>query len=189
MSAASVPRTISPTLSILPVPASRATSDLLDQYETDELSKPVPVYSQTPYPNIPTSELVDASRPAPSYTRKSAYDHPALQPPANDDSEWSTLPQRKPRTRGLSSNLITTSAKFRLPIHSRDLSPMTENNENEERTGKRPRITLYHPPPRTATVDLDSLEGRYTLVRSTMRKVCTLATTDMGRPFLFQRTW
>lgn len=186
MSAASVPRTISPTLST-PVPASRATSDLPNQYETDVLSKPVSVYSQALYPNLPTPELVDTSRIAPSYTRKSAYNHPALQPPADDDSEWSTLPQRKPRSRGLSSNLITTSAKFRLPIHSRDLSPTTENHE--ERTGKRPRITLYRPPPRTVTVDLDSLEGRYALVRGTMRKVRTLVTTDMGHPFLFQRAW
>jgi hypothetical protein len=172
--AASVPRTISPTLSTLPVPASRATSDLPNQYETDDLSKPASVYT-----NLPTPELIDASRPAPSYTRKSAYDHPTLQPPVDDDSEWSTLPQRKPRSRVLSSNLITTSAKFRLPIHSRDLSPTTENHE--ERTGKRPRITLYRPPPRTVTVDFDSLEGRYALVRGTMHKVRTLVTTDMGR--------
>ena len=186
MSAASVPRTIvpSPTLSTLPVPASRATSDLPNQYETDELPKQVSVYSQTLYPDLPTPALVDASRPALSYTRKSAYDHPTLQPPADDDSEWSTLPQRKPRSRGLSSNLTTTSAKFRLPIHSRDLSPTTNNHE--ERTGKRPRITLYRPPPRTVTVDLDNLEGRYTLVRGTMRKVRTLVTTDMSRPFLSQ---
>jgi hypothetical protein len=60
---------------------------------------------------------------------------------------------------------------------------------HEERTGKRPRITLYRPPPRTVTVDLDSLEGRYALVRGTMRKVRTLVTTDMGRPFLFQCAW
>lgn len=60
---------------------------------------------------------------------------------------------------------------------------------HEERSGKRPRITLYRPPPRTATVNLDGLEGRYTLVRNTMRKVRTLVTTDMGLPFLFQRTW
>jgi len=188
LSAASVPRTRfpSPALSTLPVPVSRATSDLPNRYETDELSKPVSVYSQKLYPNLPTPELVNASRPAPSYTRKSAYDHPALPPPADDDSEWSTLPQRKPRSRGLSSNLITTSAKFRLPIHSRDLSPAAENHE---RTGKRPRISLYRPPPRTVTVDLDSLEGRYALVRGTMRKVRTLVTTDMGRPFLFQRAW
>lgn len=180
-----MPRTISPTLPTLPVPASRDTSYLPNPYETDELSTPVSVYSQTLYPNLPTPELVGASRPAPSYTRKSAYDHPALQPPSEDDSGWSTLPQRKPRSRGLSSNLITTSAKFRLPIHSRDLSSTTENHE--ETTGKRPRITLYRPPPRTVTVDVDSLEGRYTLVRGTMRKVRTLVTTDMGRPFLFQR--
>jgi hypothetical protein len=83
--------------------------------------------------------------------------------------------------------MITTSAKFRLPIRSRDLSPTTENYE--ERTRKRPRITLYRPPPRTVSVDLDSLEGRYALVRSTMRKVRTLVSTDLGRPFLFQRVW
>jgi hypothetical protein len=187
LSAASVPRTISPTLSTLTVPASRASSDLPNHYETDELSRPVSAYSQALYPNSPTLEFVDASRPASSYTRKSAYDHPALQHPADDDSEWSTLPQRKPRSRGLSSNLIATSAKFHLPIHSRDLPPTTENHE--ERTGKRPRITLYCPPPRTVTVDLDSLEGRYALVRGTMRKVRALVTTDMGRLFLFQRPW
>lgn len=54
---------------------------------------------------------------------------------------------------------------------------------------KRPRVTLYRPPPRPVTVDLESLEGRYALVRGTMRKVRTLVTTNMGCPFLFQRAW
>jgi len=177
--AASVPGTISPTLSTLPVSAS----DLPNRYGTDELSKPVSVYSQTLYPDLPAPEPVGASCPVPSYTRNSAYDHPALQRPADDDSEWTTLPQRKPRSRGLSSNLITTPAKYRLPIHSRDLSTTTENHE--KRAGKRPRITSYRPPPRNVTVDLDSLESRYALVRSTMRKVRTLVTSDMGRPLYF----
>ena len=38
-------------------------------------------------------------------------------------------------------------------------------------------------------MDLDSLEGRYALVRGTMRKVRTLVPADIGRPFLFQRAW
>jgi hypothetical protein len=173
LSAASVPRTISPTPSTLAVPAPCPTSDLPNQYEADELSKP------TLSTNLPAPKLVDASYPAPSCTRKSAYDHPALQLPADDDGEWSTFPQRKPRSRGLSSNLITSSAKFRLPIHTRNLSPTKENHE--ERARKRPRITLYRPPPRTITVDLDSLEGRYALVRGTMRKVRTFV---VALPFL-----
>ncbi len=169
MLVASVPHTISPTLSNLAVPTSLLTSDLPSQYETDELSEPaLPT-------NLPTPELVGASGPAPPCTRKSAYDHPALQLPADDDSEWSTFPRRKPRSRGLSSNLVTTSAKFRLPIHSRDLLPRMENHE--ERAGKRPRIALYRPPPRTVTMDLGGLEDRYALVRGTMRKVRTFVIT------------
>jgi hypothetical protein len=107
----------------------------------------------------------------PLSTRESAYNHPALQPP-EDDSEWSTLPQRKPRHREQPKNLITTSAKFLLPIHFRGPSPATEPDE-KERIGKRPRITLYRPPSRTVNVDLAGLESRYALVRSAMRKVRT----------------
>jgi hypothetical protein len=43
--------------------------------------------------------------------------------------------------------------------------------KHEERTGKRPRITLYRPPPHTVAVDLAGIEGRYRLVRGTLRKV------------------
>jgi hypothetical protein len=177
LSAATVPHIVSPTQSTLAVRASRPTSDLTAQCEPDELSEPVSVHSQTRSLNLPTPELVDSSRPAPPRTPKSVYDHPALQPSADDDSEWSTFPQRKPRLRELSNDLITTSAKFRLPVR-------TENHE--ERTGKRPRITLYRPPPRTVTVDLTGIEGRYALVRGTMRKVRTLIIIDMGLPSLFQ---
>ena len=183
LSAATVPHTVSPAQSTLAVQVARPTSDLPTQCEPDELSKPVSVYSQALSLNLPTPELVDASRPAPPHTRRSVYDHPALQLSADDDSEWSTLPQRKPRPR----ELIATSAKFRLPIRSLGLSPKTENHK--ERTGKRPRITLYHPPPRTVTVDLDGLEDRYALVRGTMRKVRTLIITYMGLPSLFQCVW
>jgi hypothetical protein len=59
---------------------------------------------------------------------------------------------------------------------------------HEERSGKRPRITLYRPPSRTVAVDLANLEDRYALVRGTMRKVRTLIITDMGLLSLFQCT-
>ncbi|KAH9984503.1 hypothetical protein BJV77DRAFT_1090252 [Russula vinacea] len=118
------------------------------------------------FPESPHARVPRPSHPAPPRTRKSVYDHPALQPSADD--EWSTFPQRKPRPRDLSNNLITTSAKFRLPTRSVVRSPTTENHE--ERSGKRPRITLYRPPSRSVAVDLASLENRYALVRGTMRK-------------------
>ena len=180
MSAATVPHTVSPTQSTPAVLTSRSLSYLPTQREPDELSGSVSVPSQTLFPNLPTPELVDASRPAPSRTRKSVYDHPALKPAVDDDSEWSTFLQRKPRPRELSSNLITTSAKFHLPIRSHVLSPTMENHEKTE---KRPQITLYCPPSRTAAVDLAGIEGRYALVRGTLRKV---RTTDMGLPSPFQ---
>jgi hypothetical protein len=159
--------------------------DLPFQCEPDELSNPTIVPSQAISLNLPTPEIVDASHSALSRTRKSVYDHPALKPSVDNDYEWSTFSQRKPRPRGLSNNLITTSAKFRLPIRSHVLPPTTENHE--ERSSKRPRITLYNPPSRAATVDLAGIESRYALVRGTMRKVRTLIIiTDTGLPSLFQ---
>ena len=185
MSAATLPRIVSPTQSTLAVMTSCPMSDLPFQCEPDELSNPVTVPSQAISLNLPTPEIVDASRPAPPLARKSVYDHPALKPFVDNDCEWSTFSQRKSRPRGLSNNLITTSAKFRLPIRSHVLPPMTESHE--ERSSKRPRITLYNPPSRAATVDLAGIESRYALVRGTMRKVRTLIViTHMGHPSLFR---
>ena len=184
LSAATLPRIVSPTQSTLAVMTSCPMSDLPFQCEPDELSNLITVPTQAISLNLPTPEIVDASRPAPSRTRKSAYDHPALKPSVDNDCEWSTLSRRKPQPRGLSNNLITISAKFRLPIRSHILPPTTENHE---RTEKRPRITLYNPPSRTVTVDLAGIESRYALVRGTMRKVRTLIIiTDTGLPSLFQ---
>jgi hypothetical protein len=114
----------------------------------------------------------------------SAYDHPALQPTPEDDTEWSTLPQRQRQPSERLNNSIATSAKFRLPICPRTSSPTTEPDEVGMR--KRPRISLYRPPPRTATVDIASLESRYALVRGAMRKVRTRYIKDMDSLSLFQ---
>jgi hypothetical protein len=81
-------------------------------------------------------------------------------------------------------DMITSSAKFHLPIRSRGMSSMTE--PHEERMEKRPRITLYRPPPRTATVDTADLEGRYACVRDTMRKVSIVDNCDVCSPSRFQ---
>jgi hypothetical protein len=121
---------------------------------------------------LSTPEFVDTSRPAPRRTWGSAYDHPALQSHTEDDSEWSTLPGRRPAPRRQQKNLVTTSAKFRLPICSRGLPQPTDSHE--ERTLKRPRITVYRPPPRTATVDLAGLQSQYKFVRGAMHNVHTL---------------
>lgn len=162
--------------------ASRPKSDQPFQCEPDELSNPVTAPGQANSLNLPAPEIVDASRPAHSRTRISVYDHPALKPSVDNDCEWSTFSHRKSRPRGLSSDLITTSAKFRLPIRSNVLPPTTE--KHEERTEKRPRITLYNPPPRTVTLDLAGIESRYALVRGTMRKVRTFIIIITGLPSL-----
>ena len=141
----------------------------LNQCEPDERSGNAPVHSQTVYPSLPTPEVIDAFGPAPPRKWESAYNHPALQLPADDDSEWSTLPQRKPRPRKRPKDVITNSAKFYLPIGSRVRSPTKE--PHEERTEKRPRITLYRPPPRTVNVDLTGIESRYACIRDAIRKV------------------
>jgi hypothetical protein len=165
--------------------ASRPKSDQPFQCEPDEFSNSVTVPGQANSLNLPPPEIFDTSRPAPSRPQISAYDHPALKPSVDIDCEWSTFSPRKSRPRGLSNNLITTSAKFRLPIRSNVLLPTTENHE--ERTEKRSRITLYNPPPRTVTVDLAGIESRYALVRGTMRKVRTfIIITDTGLPSLVQ---
>ncbi|KAI9452751.1 hypothetical protein F5148DRAFT_497696 [Russula earlei] len=147
------PRNPSPASQFLPI-ASQA------QGGSDELSESTPLHPQS----FPTS-VVDPSYLSPLRTRESPYNHSTLQPPPDDDSEWTTFPRRKPRHHEQPKNLITASARFRLPIHSRVLPPPTELPE-----GKRPRISLYRPPPRTVTVDLAGLEGRYALVRGAMRK-------------------
>lgn len=141
----------------------------LSQCEPDEPSETVSVHSQAVHPSLPTPELIDAFSPAPRKW-ESAYDHPALQLPADDDNEWSTLPRRKPGPRKRPKDPITNSAKFSLPIWSRGRSP--KNEAHGERMEKRPRITLYRPPPRTVNVDLTGIESRYACVRDAIRKVC-----------------
>jgi hypothetical protein len=154
------------------------------RYQPDEPSASESVSVHSLPPSLPTPELVDPFRPASPRTRESAYNHPALQPSAEDDSEWSTLPQRKPRPRKAPKNSITSSAKFRLPIRSDFHSPTTVSHE--ERTEKRPRITLYRPPPRTVAIDLAGLESRYSCVRDAIRKVRAFDDHDMGPPLRFQ---
>lgn len=138
-----------------------------NQLETDQPSRFAPLHRRTRTPDLPTPgpELVSASGLALRRTGESAYDHPALRTPIDDDAEWSTLPKRRPPP---SKNSIASSAKFILPTRTRTPPPM-ESREVE--AGKRPRVTLYHPPPRTAAIDLAGLESRYACVRSAMRKV------------------
>lgn len=137
--------------------------------EHNKPSETVSVHSPTVHSILPTPELIDAFSPAPLHKWESAYNHPALQLPADDDREWSTLPLRKPRPLQRPKGLIKNSAKFYLPIGSRARSLTKE--PHEERTEKRPRITLYRPPPRTANVDLAGIESRYACVRGAIRKV------------------
>jgi hypothetical protein len=139
-----------------------------NQVETDKPSRFTPLHRRAPTPGIPTpgSELVSASGLALRRTGESAYDHPALRTATDDDAEWSTLPKRRPPPSV--QNSIASSAKFFLPTRTRTPPPM-ESREVE--AGKRPRITLYRPPPRTAAIDLAGLESRYACVRSAMRKV------------------
>jgi len=130
-----------------------------------------PIHRRAPTPGFltPEPELVGASCIALPRAGESAYAHPALRLAVDDDAEWSTLPKRKPHPApAQSKNSITSSAKFLLPTRTRAPSP-TESREVE--AGKRPRITLYRPPPRTAAIDLAGLESRYACVRSAMRKV------------------
>lgn len=141
----------------------------LSQCEPDEPSETVPIHSQAVHPGLPTPELIDAFSPTPPRKQESAYNHPALQLPADDDSEWTTFPQRKPRPRKQPKDLMTNSAKFYLPIWSPARPPTKE--PHEERMEKRPRITLYRPPPRTVNADLTGIESRYACVRNSIRKV------------------
>ncbi|KAI0287676.1 hypothetical protein BC826DRAFT_1188872 [Russula brevipes] len=151
------------------------------QPEPETPPKSDPIQCQTLSPMLPTPQFVDTSRPAPRRTWRSAYDHPALQSHTEDDSEWSTLPRRKPAPRQQQKNLVTTSAKFRLPICSRGVPQPTDSDE--ERTRKRPRITVYRPPSRTTTVDLAGLQSRYKCVRGATRKVHTLGIPTLD-PYL-----
>ncbi|KAN0126198.1 hypothetical protein V8E53_015300 [Lactarius tabidus] len=140
-----------------------------NQVETNKPSRFTPLHRRAPTPGIPTpgSELVSASGLALRCTGESAYDHPALRTATDDDAEWSTLPKRRPPPSVQLKNSIASSAKFFLPTRTRTPPPM-ESREVE--AGKRPRITLYRPPPRTAAIDLAGLESRYACVRSAMRK-------------------
>ena len=160
---------------IIPACSSTSTSEYLPAMSRTRLktNKPprfTPVHRRTPTAELhaPEPELVRASDLALPRTKESAYDHPALRPPVDDDREWSTLPKRKPPLSAQSKNSIVSSAKFLLPTRTRT-PPTIESREVE--AGKRPRITLYRPPPRTAAIDLAGLENRYSCVRSAMRKV------------------
>ncbi len=150
------------------------------RFETDKSHRFTPAKRRAPTPGLPEPEpdLVGASHLALPRTGESAYEHPALQPPVDDDAEWSTLPKRKLRLPPTQSrDPIASSAKFLLPVQTRAPSS-TESREAE--AGKRPRITLYRPPPRTAAIDLAGLESRYACVRSTMRKVRTASGACFG---------
>jgi hypothetical protein len=138
-----------------------------NQVETDKPPRFTPLHRRMSTPGLPSPgpELVSASGLALRRTGESAYDHPALRTPIDDDVEWSTLPKRRPPP---SKNSIASSAKFILPTRTRTPPPM-ESREVE--AGKRPRVTMYRPPPRTAAIDLAGLESRYACVRSAMRKV------------------
>jgi len=163
---------------IIPARSSAPASECLPpmsrtRIETDKPPRFTPVHRRAPTPSLPTQEpepgLVGTSCLALRRAGESAYDHPALRPSVDDDAEWSTLPKRNLRPPpAQSKNPITSSAKFLLPTRTRAPSP-TESREVE--AGKRPRITLYRPPPRTAAIDLAGLESRYSCVRSAMRKV------------------
>ncbi|KAH9055639.1 hypothetical protein EDB87DRAFT_1687962 [Lactarius vividus] len=136
--------------------------------KVDKPPRFTPIHKRAPTSGLPAPENVGASHLALLCAGESAYDHPALRPSVDGDAEWSTLPKRNPRPPSAQSkSLITSSAKFLLPIRTRAPSP-TEPHEVE--VGKRARITLYHPPPRTTAIDLAGLESRYACVRSAMRK-------------------
>lgn len=162
---------------IIPARSSAQASEYLptmsrNQLETDKPPRFPPLHRRTPTPGLPTLEsgLVGVSSLPVRRTWGSAYDHPALRLATDDDAEWSTLPKRKPPPSVQSRDSIASSAKFFLPTRTRTPPPM-ESREAE--VGKRPRITLYRPPPRTAAIDLVGLESRYACVRSAMRKVRT----------------
>ncbi|KAH8998133.1 hypothetical protein EDB92DRAFT_1838135 [Lactarius akahatsu] len=148
--------------------------------ETDKPPRFTSVHKRGPTTSLPApgAEIVGASCLSLPHAGESAYNHPALRSSVDDDAEWSTLPKRNHRPPSAQSkSLITSSAKFLLPTRTRAPSP-TESHEVE--AGKRPRITLYHPPPRTAAIDLAGLEGRYACVRSAMRKVRTPDILHLG---------
>jgi hypothetical protein len=153
---------------IIPARSSTPVSEYLPmsrtRLETDKPSRFSPVHRRTPTPGLPAPEpeLVGASGLA------SAYDHPALRQSVDDDAEWSTLPKRRPPPSAQSKNTIASSAKFLLPTRTRTPPPMESRGVE---AGKRPRITLYRPPPRTVAIDLAGLENRYACVRSALRKV------------------
>ena len=162
---------------IIPARSSGTGSECLPAMSRTRMEKPprfTPVHRRAPTPGLPTPEpkLVGASCLSLPRAGESAYDHPALRPSIDDDAEWSTLPKRKPPAPAAQSkNSITSSAKFLLPTRTRAPSPTGSRGAE---TGKRPRITLYRPPPRTAAIDLAGLESRYACVRSAMRKVGVL---------------
>jgi hypothetical protein len=170
-------------VTIIPARSSAPASECLPTMSRTRMDKPhrfTPVHRRAPTPGLsaPEPELVGASCLPLPHAGESAYDHPALRPSVDDDAEWSTLPKRKPPPPpAQSKNSITSSAKFLLPIRTRSPSP-TESREAE--AGKRPRITLYRPPPRTAAIDLAGLESRYACVRSAMRKVRALGRNVRG---------
>ncbi|KAI0305225.1 hypothetical protein B0F90DRAFT_1666683 [Multifurca ochricompacta] len=111
-------------------------------------------------PSVPTSPhaahhgrstRADTKLDLPQRAYYQPYDHPALQPPVDEDAEWSTLQERKPRPCAQSKNTITTSG-------------------SAAGVGERPRVILYLPPPRVVAVDIPDIKRRYASVRGAMRK-------------------
>ena len=162
---------------IIPARSSAPAAEYLptmsrNQLDTDKSPRFPPLHRCAPTPGLPTprSGLVSPSGLTIRRKGESAYDHPALRTVTDDDAEWSTLPKRRPPPSVQSKDSIASSAKFFLPTRTRTPPPMESRGVE---SGKRPRITLYRPPPRTAAIDLASLESRYACVRSAMRKVRT----------------
>ncbi|KAH9974731.1 hypothetical protein BGW80DRAFT_154477 [Lactifluus volemus] len=73
-------------------PAPQSLPNSLSQPDPGELPGSITICNQIPVQNLPVPELIDASRPAPSRVRVSAYDHPALQPSAEDDTSGQRSP-------------------------------------------------------------------------------------------------
>ena len=162
---------------IIPARSSASASEYLptmsrNQFETDKPPKfpPLHRHAPTPGPLTPGPGLVSPSGLTVRRKGESAYDHPALRTVTDDDAEWSTLPKRRPPPSVQSKDSIASSAKFFLPTRTHTPPPMESRGVE---SGRRPRITLYRPPPRTAAIDLAGLESRYACVRSAMRKVRT----------------
>ena len=96
-----------------------------------------PIHRRAPTPGLPRAG--------------ESYDHPAFQSSVDDGAEWSTLPKSlPPAAQSKATKFLLTRTRAPSPMGSR-----------EAEAGKRPRITLYRPPPCTVAIDLPGLESRY----------------------------